>query len=171
MSESYQLMEVHAAEEERGKDRKADKTMRELSFYETAKRLVRVAQDPECRKGLEALLRTITNGSISIADMVPGAGDSASWVADGCKFIARRTGITILDLTPDVAEWKAYGSELGEFVTFGIFPSHIVESALQLKADIPRIKAAHARAKKIMDPNVIDAASTILNDNDVPVAE
>ncbi len=170
MSESFELAQRHAAEQERERNENADQMIRELSYYETMKRLIRIAQDPECRKGLEALLRTITNGSISVADMVPGAGDTASWVADACKFIACRTGIKLLDLTPDVAEWKAYASEAGEFVTFGMFPSHIVESTLQFKADLPRLRAARERVKKILDPKVIDVASVILNEDNNDVA-
>jgi hypothetical protein len=141
----------------------------EIAWTERANRLGRIVKDKQSRQGLEALLRTITNGSITVADMVPGMGDAASWAADACKFIARRTGIKLLDTSPDVPEWVAYVSEGLDVASCGTFPSHAIETTLQIKADLPRMKIALARLQKIWDgenpddPEIIEATSVILD--------
>lgn len=150
----------------------------DIAWTERAKRLGRILEDKPSRQGLEALLRTITNGSITVADMVPGMGETASWAADACKFIARRTGIKLLDTSPDVPEWVAYVSEGLDVATCGVLPSHAIETGLQFKADLPRMKIALARLQKIWDgenpdaPHVIEATSVILDhkDDDANVA-
>lgn len=172
MNESGEMdpREAEAAKMEMTKA--ANEAGEQIAWAERAKRLERVLRDEECRTGLAALLRTITNASITVADVVPVLGEVASWSADACKFIARRTGLKALDLSPDVPEWVAYVSEGLEPMMGGVFPSHAIETGMQLKADLPRMRLAAERVQKIWngqrldDPKVIEATAVILNDND-----
>lgn len=108
-------------------------------------RLKQIADDPQAVEALKACARTCTNIGISIIDVIPGGiGESVSWVADLGKFW-KKTNI----LTPDVSKVEAIGSEAGEFVSGGFFPSHVVETVRQLQADIPRLKEGLKRIKQI----------------------
>jgi hypothetical protein len=106
----------------------------------------RLSADPRVLKGMQALARTLANAGITIADIVPGAGDILSWSADVLKFIGphlNRFGIPNLDLTPTVSKKVAITTELFEFGTFGITATHIIETLLQLtREDWKNIKEA-----------------------------
>lgn len=129
----------------------------EPSVAQTLSREARIRmliEDPDCRKGAIAGLRTLLNAGITAADFIPVAGEGLSWGADVLKTIrriGRKIGIDIkfLDFTPDVGLFAALGSEAFELVSFGIAPTHAVESTLQLKKDIPRIKKAWGKAISI----------------------
>ena len=81
---------------------------------------------------------------ITFADMTFLLGEIPSWLADIGKLFGKRT-----DLTPDVSIKIALGSELIEFLTYTIFPSHSIETVLQLRHDVPRIRAAWRRYKEL----------------------
>ena len=125
-----------------------------------------LADDPAIREGAEASLRTAINTAIAVADMFPGVGMAASWGADAAKVWARfkymedrakalaegkdpsKVKMSPVDLTPDVSVEVALGTELLELVSMDMMPTHAIESAMQLKHDLPRIKKA---AKKLRD--------------------
>ena len=118
-----------------------------------------ILKDPICYSGTTAGLRTLINTVITLGDFIPLAGDAVSWSADALKVVRRvgqRFGIDIkfLDLPPDVGLFPAIGSEAFEVVSFGFFPSHIIETTMQLKHDLPKIKRGVTRAKEIWKGNL-----------------
>lgn len=118
-------------------------------------KLDHILKDSICYSGTTAELRTLINTGITLGDFIPIAGDAVSWGADAFKVVRRvgqRFGVDIkfLDLTPDVGLLPAIGSEAFELVSFGFFPSHIVETTMQLKHDLPKIKKGMAQAKEIL---------------------
>lgn len=122
-------------------------------------KLNHILNDPFCYSGTTAGLRTIINTGITLGDFIPLAGDTVSWSADALKIVRRvgqRFGIDIkfLDLTPDVGLFPAIGSEAFEFISFGFFPSHIVETTMQLKHDLPKMKKGLTRAKEIWNGKI-----------------
>ncbi|PIR86735.1 MAG: hypothetical protein COU11_04475 [Candidatus Harrisonbacteria bacterium CG10_big_fil_rev_8_21_14_0_10_49_15] len=104
----------------------------------------RLFADERIRAGAAAALRTMINTGISAIDMFPGIGAVPSWIADGLKWVSRFSRKTdFLDLTPAVSKRVAIGSEALEFITLDAFPSHAIESTLQLKReDVPKMIAA-----------------------------
>ena len=94
--------------------------------------------------GGAALARTVANTAITVADAGGTAfmaGEVASLLADAAK-ISKQVGGIGIDLTPDV-DWKvAATSELLEPLSFGFIPTHIIETVMQLKHDIPRMGRA-----------------------------
>jgi len=126
-----------------------------------------LASDPAVREGGEATLRTAINAAIAIADTFPGAGAVGSWGADAAKVWTRyehmkkiaeaaargedtsKVKKSVLDLTPDVSIKVAVGSEALELISADVFPTHAIESTMQLKHDWPRIKKAAERAREI----------------------
>lgn len=100
-------------------------------------------RDENVRDSLKAAGRTVANVGVSIVDMVPGAGDAVSWAADVGK-LRQET-----DLTPDVSKKVAWSSEALEAVTGGAAPSHAIETAVQLKYDVPRMKRGYERLREI----------------------
>lgn len=104
--------------------------------------LKEMLKDEDIKEALNGLKRALLNIGISIADFIPGIGDAISIGADVAK-------LTEFDLTPDVSKAVAWGTELLEPAFAGSLPSHAIETAGQLKADIPRIKKGLAKAKKI----------------------
>ncbi|MBP9827559.1 hypothetical protein KBC55_00190 [Patescibacteria group bacterium] len=141
------------SERERGprpETRSVEVITESISTTERLQRLEKIVQDPEVYKGFVALLRTGINLGISAADTMPGgAGEIGSWTADGCKLLAARFSIPMLDTSPDVSKLVAIGSEITEPVTGGAMPSHLIETSLQLRADWPRIKQALIKTRDI----------------------
>lgn len=108
---------------------------------DVGQRIHRILVDPTVREGWEALLRTLANLGITIADFAPGGlGEVGSLTADTMKGVARVTGLKKLDLTKDVSVAIAVGSELAEIPTAGAAPSHAVESLMQFRYDLPRMR-------------------------------
>lgn len=101
-------------------------------------------QDEQILSGLWALGRTIVNLLISLVDMIPVVGEIPSWLADIGKLFGKRT-----DLTPDVSIQIAWGTELIEFLTNTLFPSHLVETVLQLRHDVPRMRVAWRQYRRL----------------------
>ncbi|HEU4985166.1 MAG TPA: hypothetical protein VFT58_05950, partial [Nitrososphaera sp.] len=99
--------------------------------YSTAKEIL---ANKDVRAGAKATVRTVINLGITAADFFPGIGEAASWAADAGKFVG-------LDLTPNVPKWLAVGSELLEFPTAGLAPSHAIETGMQLWHDRKVIRA------------------------------
>ena len=122
--------------------------------------LALLSQESEVREGSEALFRAVLNIAISCADLVPGAGEIASWGADVLKIIeemryrmrirevahtggdtkkVKREGY---NLTPDVHWLVAVATESLEALSFFMAPTHAIETLNQLWYDIPRILRA-----------------------------
>lgn len=53
------------------------------------------------------------------------------------------------DPSKDVALWAALGSEALEFISFSLFPSHLIELIWQTKKDWPALKKGMVRLYKI----------------------
>lgn len=116
-------------------------------------RLSLVLRDRKCQGAVAACFRTIMNTGITAADFVPGIGEVVSGGADFLKVLRRsmkKVGVdpSFLDLTPDVSLRIALGSEVLEFGTGGLAPTHAIEGTMQLRKDIPRIKEG---AKRFME--------------------
>lgn len=89
-----------------------------------AKRFERLYADPVSREGGSALLRTLANGAISMADVVPVVGSFVSWTADVAKMVKRGSDQTrnFLSTTGDwmaswgkrLKPWGRVGSSIGE---------------------------------------------------------
>lgn len=152
-----------------------------------------LSEDPEVAEGARATRRTVVNSAILVSELVPLVGDFPSWGADFAKFVVRsdrhvRTfeegraaarekrvpepiPPSALDLTPDVSSWIAVGTEtitvLRAMTGFIVpMPTHWIEGGLQLKADLPRLRAgvvkarellAQDRAKRAQDSDLQDA--------------
>lgn len=116
----------------------------------------RLIDDENVREGASALLRTLANVGISLGDIVPGIGEAASWTADAMKVIGpklQRLGMPInIDLTPDVSKAVALGSEALEYASFGVAPTHSIETLLQMRHDVPRMRAALQTIRAILHP-------------------
>lgn len=112
-------------------------------------------------EGRQAAVRTVVNVGLVAFDIFPladaGLGHILSVVADGAKTL--RTVVRVshflridpkfLDLTPDVSLKVALDTEAVEFVapiaTLGLFnplPTHSIETLLQIKHDLPRMRDA-----------------------------
>lgn len=134
-------------------------------IQETSKEFM---QHPEILEGSEAALRSALNVAISCADIVPGAGELASWGADALKVfediqfrIKQKDAITRgenpltvqhkkYNLTPDVHVLVATLTEALEFVTFFTAPTHAIETTFQLWYDIPRIGKGIRKAREVL---------------------
>lgn len=111
---------------------------------------MRILNDPTCRAGGLAGLRTLANTSIAMVDFIPALGDSFSWGADIFKIarhwaMSRGTDPKFLDLTPDVSLGIALKTE-GFEVLCGVPATHFIEGGIQAKHDLPRIKTGLRRA-------------------------
>ncbi|MCC6710867.1 MAG: hypothetical protein IT416_00755 [Candidatus Pacebacteria bacterium] len=106
--------------------------------------LGKMLQDEKVRVALLAVTRTVLNIGISVVDVFPGIGEVVSLGADLAK-------LTKFDLTPDVNKGWAWGTEIIELFTGGVFPSHAIETTMQFIKDFPRIKEGAKRAKKIWE--------------------
>lgn len=102
-----------------------------------------ILQNPSIRDGVKALLRTIANTGISAVDVIPVAGEGASWGADSLKMLSKLRWLGKLNfLTPDVPLKGALASEAGE-VFGGAMPTHIYETLHQFfKGDLKTIQNA-----------------------------
>ncbi|MFA6814321.1 MAG: hypothetical protein GX943_04040 [Candidatus Pacebacteria bacterium] len=159
--------------EEQEKQKKAS---REAQRLLSGEKMRLILKDENCKQALYACLRTFANLGISVADTFPGLGEIPSWTADAIKFlkIARAKNIARkkegsdgetnqelnnfwgkIDLSPDVSPWVASGSEVLEPMTGTAFPSHIIETTLQLTHDWPRIKEGLRRIKEIMGTQTV----------------
>ncbi len=109
---------------------------------------------PEVVPGIQALVRTLANAGVTVADVIPGAGDTVSWSADMLKFAApvlMKIGLPNLDLTPTVSKKVAVISELVEIPTAGLFISHGIETLLQLRRqDWGLIKSAAVAIRDVL---------------------
>lgn len=113
-----------------------------------------VLQAEEVQEALKAVLRALANAGISLADVVPIAGEIPSIGADVGKTVNRLLRVfgvrhNFSDLTPDVPWLAAHGTEGLEIFTGTAAPTHLVETLWQFKADIPRIKEGIRTAKEI----------------------
>jgi hypothetical protein len=134
--------------------------------YEIGKTL---HQDPEVRTGSEAAFRSALNIAISCVDVVPGAGEVASWGADLLKIIeeiqyrqkkreVEKAGGDVsqiqrkkYNLTPDVHLLLATSTEALEALSFFTFPTHAFETLNQLWYDIPRMIKGARRARALLE--------------------
>jgi hypothetical protein len=99
--------------------------------------------DDEIKHAAVALGRTVMNSVITVVDLVPGVGEAVSLTADAGKFTRR------FNLTPDVSRIVALGTEGFEFGTAGISPTHAIETTMQIRKDVPRIRAGWQRWKEL----------------------
>lgn len=129
--------------------------------------------DPVVRTGFEASIRTAINAAISLADFFPGIGTLASWGADAAKVWARvnyarerarvmkeggdpsTVKMSSVDLTPDVSVQVALFTEAIDVLTADLFPSHLIETSLQLSHDWSRIRDAIRRVQELSAPRSI----------------
>ncbi len=130
--------------------------------------ITRLSQEAVVREGGEAAFRTVMNIAISCADLVPGAGEIASWGADVLKVIeemryrmrirevadaggdtkkVKREGY---NLTPDVHWMVAVGTESLEALSLGFAPTHAIETIGQLRHDIPRMLRAYRMLRALL---------------------
>lgn len=98
--------------------------------------------DEEVKTGMLAFLRTCINLGITAADLIPVMGDAISLIADASK-------LTSFDVTPDVSKKLAWGSEILEFFSLGVLPTHAIETVIQAYYDIPKIRIGLTRMKEI----------------------
>lgn len=152
---------------------------REMLFAAVLNEVTRwqeIIKDPKVRQAATAALRTLANIGISFADAVPVAGEVPSWLADLGKFTdrwARVIGLST-DLTPDVSKQVAVGSEMLEAYSGTAFPSHAIETTLQIKADWPRLVEGLNRFKELWSeeradyhahqPEIEDAIAEFVNE-------
>ena len=137
-------------------------------YLSSGEKLKATLNDPVAKEAFFALLRTLINVGISVVDLVPGIGELPSWVADAIKVTkeAKKTNLNQkisgdhseskndlwqkIDPTPDVPVWIALGSEAAELISGSAFPSHAVESSVQLVGyDLARMTAGLERLKEI----------------------
>lgn len=122
----------------------------------------------DVRTGGEAAFRSVLNIAISCVDVVPGAGELASWGADALKVLEeirhrqkqkealargedpRKVPREKYNLTPDVHVLVATLTEALEFVTFFTFPTHAIETTGQLWYDVPRMYRGIKQARKTL---------------------
>ena len=120
-------------------DRSFEDPQQRLKLETSIQKGIQERWDEVMQLGLAAVARLIANGVISAADFIPlGAGEVPGWAADLTKLVAKIPGFNKADfLTPDVSTKVAVGSEiLFEPMTGGAAPTHIIETALQAKADL-----------------------------------
>lgn len=141
-------------------------------YLSSGEKLRATLNDPIAKEAFFALIRTLINVGISVVDLVPGIGELPSWVADAIKVSkeAKKKGIQQrsknekseptnnlwqkIDPTPDVPVWIALGSEATEALSGSVFPSHAIESSVQLIGyDLARITAGLERLKEIWGEN------------------
>ncbi len=113
-------------------------------------KLLRILKDPRTRPMIGVVYRTPINAMLSAADIgifTLYLGDAASLTADALK-TTRRTlrlmGVdpAFLDLTPDVSQKWAWGTEIGlEPITLGKAPTHAIESGMQAWHDVKKVRA------------------------------
>ncbi len=136
-----------------------------LETRETGRELMKY---PEIKEGSEAAFRSALNVAISCADVVPGAGEVASWGADALKVVEeirhRHKQVEALqrgkdptkvkrekyNLTPDVSVYITTLTEGLEFLTFFTFPTHVIETVGQLWFDIPRMYRGIKKAREAL---------------------
>lgn len=129
-----------------------------------------LAEDPDVAVAVEALYRLVINLGISVSDVVPilFGGEALSWGADGAKivktFLAWFKVNVPIDPTPDVAVGWALIPEIPDALLAGILPTHLVETFLQGKADLPRVilgwrKIRDALRSPGVSPAALDAFS------------
>ena len=147
-------------------------------------------EDEECKKALYACFRALANLGISVIDFLPGmTGELPSWAADAVKIfkVAKAKNIERkkkeknttngdkassdkesqnfwekLDPTPDVPIWIASGSEFVEFIPGGFpTPTHLVESIIQFKHDLPNIKKGLEKIKEIWGAETVEELKTL----------
>lgn len=115
---------------------------------------MRVLKNEDVHKGVAALARTVANATISAVDVIPGAGEVASWGADAWKFVAPKLkvlGLPNFELTPSVSKFEAISTEMAEAISLGTVPSHLYETIQQLRReDIGKLKQAYRTVKEIM---------------------
>ena len=101
------------------------------------------------------VVRTVLNIVIALFDLFPGVGETVSWAADLSKVIARLSKaakakaalspswhwLAKLDLTPDVSLTTALSSEALELISLGTLPTHAIETLLQIRHDIRRLRS------------------------------
>ena len=104
--------------------------------------LTEMLKDEDAKEAINGLKRAALNIGISIVDVVPVIGDAISIGADIAK-------VTKFDLTPDASKAIAWSTELLELISGGYLPTHSIETAIQLKADVPRIKKGLKAIQKI----------------------
>lgn len=136
--------------------------------YGTGKELLK---EGEVREGSEAALRSVINIAISCADVVPGAGELASWGADVAAIIeeiryrARKKEAEArgedpnkvkrekYNLTPDVHILIKTLTEPLELIPIPLpfmMPTHSIETIGQLYYDIPRMIRGVKRAREVL---------------------
>ena len=116
-------------------------------FAQLSSTVREVVTHPQVRAGAMGAARLALNTVITAADTVPGVGDVVSWAADAGKFTGRHSPF---NLTPDVPHWVAIASEELESVTGGLAPTHAIETLLQLRSDIPRMRAGWRAAYGVL---------------------
>ncbi|OHA15442.1 MAG: hypothetical protein A3H57_02765 [Candidatus Taylorbacteria bacterium RIFCSPLOWO2_02_FULL_43_11] len=144
----------------------------------TEARWKKILKDPEVKKGLAALGRTLANTGVTIADLVPGMGEAVSWSADALKVIGpalKKFGLPNLDITPSVSKKIAFGTEILELQTLGMATTHAVEAFLQFKRQdarlildaLKKIKETLAEEKMRYEENKseIDQAIKVFSDD------
>lgn len=165
---------VMSIEEQIGKKESAEQNEEKIpqneraQYLNSGEKLRATLNDPITKEAFFALLRTLINVGISVVDLVPGIGELPSWVADAIKVTKEAKKKSVLrrskddesksendfwqkiDPTPDVPVWIALGSEATEAVSGSVFPSHAIESSVQLIGyDLARITAGLERLKEI----------------------
>lgn len=123
---------------------------------------------PEVKEGSEAAFRAALNVAISCADIVPGAGELASWGADALKIIEEvrhrskqkeaiergedptKVKREKYNLTPDVSVYITTLTEALEFITFFTAPTHAIETVGQLWFDAPRMYTGIKKAREAL---------------------
>lgn len=155
MTESFPERELPLPESG-GEDNEQVRAEQEATLFAVViyamQRWSRAITDPEISVAAKAAVRTLANLGISTMDTVPIAGEGVSWLADIGKFTdswAQRLGVST-DLTPDVSKRVAVGSEILEAFTASVGPSHMVETALQFKADWPRLRRGFERFLELL---------------------
>lgn len=133
-------------------------------------------KDEKIREGGEAALRSVINVAISCVDIIPVAGEIASWSADiaavieESRYQERRKEAEVrgedprkvkrekYNLTPDVHILVKTITEVLEFIPIPlpfVMPTHAVETVGQLYYDIPRmhlgLKKARENLKRIRE--------------------
>lgn len=127
-----------------------------------------VHTDPEVRAGSEAVFRAVMNIAISCVDILPGAGELASWGADLLKVIeeiryrqrkqeveSAGGDVSLVkrekyNLTPDVHVSIATVTEVLELISAFTAPTHAIETTIQLWHDIPRMLHAFRKARALL---------------------
>lgn len=182
--------EVIEEEEVQPEDQKVEGKEPENEEAKKAKRLLAIEKlrviwkDPVTREAFWAIVRTFVNVGISVADAFPGLTEAFSWGADLIKIVKtiRKKHVEAkkkqkdsgddavlnlfskLDPSPDVGVGIATSTEVLEVFTGTAFPSHIVETTLQLGHDFPRIIEGFKRLKEIMGVETIEELRKLANE-------